>query len=169
MDDPRPVGLLGGPGLQPDVFGRLGVVVEAEVRIGLVDRDGREVQVVAQEFRQEIGPLLGRHAQLEPVARAPRRQHEVIGRADVAGGEFLGDQAVRELLGRAGAAVLFRQHEGAEAELGALLQELDRDALLPIGLLVEGKGTGLDLLLREVARQFLKFPLLVGQSDIEHE
>jgi hypothetical protein len=48
-------------------------------------------------------------------------------------------------------------------------QEIPRDALFLLQLAIEGHGTGLDFILREVARQFLEFPLLVGQPDVEHD
>ena len=68
----------------------------------------------------KVGPLLLRHAQFKPVARAACRQHEVIGGADVAGGQFLGDQTGGKVVGHARATVFLLQHEGAETKLGAL-------------------------------------------------
>ncbi len=131
VDHPGAVGLLDRARLEAGVLGGLGVVVEAQIRVGLVDGDRREIEVVVQKLRQEIVPLLLRHAQLEPVARPPRRQHEVIGRADVGGGQLLGDQAGGEVIGGAGAAVLFLQHEGPETELRAFFQRHPRECGLP--------------------------------------
>src|SRR6185503_8867073 len=169
VDEPRTVGLLDCPRLVLGGLGRLHEVVETVVGVGLMDADGGEEQRVVQEFRQEVGLLLRRHADLEPVARAPGREHEVVGRPDLARSELFGYEAGREVVGHAGAAVLLGQHEGAEAELGALLEQVPWYALLPLRLAVERHRLGLQFLLREVARQSLKFPLLVGQSDIEHD
>jgi hypothetical protein len=95
-------------GAEGDILRRLGEVVEAEIGVRLVIGDGGEVGVVLDETSEGSRPLLVRHADLEPVARAPRRQHEVVGGADVAGGEFLRDEARGQMVGEAGAAVFLR-------------------------------------------------------------
>ena len=168
VDDPGAVLLLDRSGLQLGVLGRLGEEVEAEICIRLVDGDRGEVEIVVEELGQEVFPLRGRHAHLEPVARAPGRQHEVVGRADVARGQFLGDEAGGQMIGEPRAAVLLRQHERAEAEQRALLQQIPGDALLPGRLLVELERLLLDLVLREVPRELTECLLLLAQTYVEH-
>jgi hypothetical protein len=52
--------------------------------------------------------------------------------------------------------------------LRSFFQDIPRDAIFPLGFTIERHAMGLDLLLRELTRQLLKFALLVGQADIEH-
>ena len=100
---------------------------------------------------------------------AARRQHEVIGGAEFAGGEFLRHQAGGQMVRHAGAAVLLLQHERAEAELRAAFQQIPRHALFPFGNEIELHRLGFDFLLRELACQVPKLALLLRQTNIEHD
>jgi hypothetical protein len=52
--------------------------------------------------------------------------------------------------------------------LRAFFENLPGDPIFPLGFAIERHAVGLDLLLRELTRQLLKFALLVGQADVEH-
>src|SRR4029077_12663799 len=120
--DPGAVGLFGRARVETDVVGRLRKVVETEVGFRFMDRDRGEVEIVLHEARYEVRLLLRRHAQLEPVARAAGGQHEVVGSAELAGGELFGHQARSEMIRHARAAVLLLEDESTKAELRTLLQ-----------------------------------------------
>ena len=150
-----------GARLQAHVVRCLGKVVEAEVGLRLVYGHRREIQVLGHEPRDEVSLLLRRHAQLEPVAGAASRQHEVIGRADLACGELLGDEARRQVIGHAGAAVFFLKHERAEPELGKP----------PANVLGDEEHECLDLLRRrvELRSQFRPLGRAAADSDTASE
>jgi hypothetical protein len=118
---------------------------------------------------EEVRFLLRRHPQLEPVARATCGQHEVVGRAELARSKLFGDETRGEMIGHPRSPVLFREHEGAEAELRAFAEELPRNALFPVRFAIERHRLRLDLLLRELAREVPELALLLRQADVEHD
>ena len=75
--------------------------------------------------------------------------------------ELLEDEDVREEV-RARAAVLLRDADAHQPELGELPDQLGREAVLP----VPGRRVRLDLRLPELARQRLDLPLVVAEREL---
>ena len=148
---------------------RFGEEVKTEIGFRFVDRHRGEIQIITDEFGQKISALFGRHAQLEPVARAARRQHEVIGGAQFAGGQFLGNEAGGDVVGHTGATVLFLQYKSTKAQLRALLEEAPGHAFFPVIFTVQRHCRGFDVFLRELAGEIAKLTLLLRQTNIEHK
>ena len=143
-------------------------IVIAHIRVGLVNRNGGEIKIVLDKARDEIRLLFRRCAQLEPVARTPRREHVVIGSADIGRGQFLGDDAGGEVIAGASAAIFLAQYEGAKSELRSLFQNVPRNAVFPFWPCVELQRDRLDFALSKFTRHLLERPLFLVQPDIEH-
>ena len=109
------------------------------------------IALVLDESGKEAAALLFIHQPIEQNAAERGGAGEDSGDVDVTGGKLLGDDAAGQGVG-AGAAGVFRQRQGSEAELGSRVDEVDRERGIerfePLGLGGERK----DILGDEVAK-----------------
>ena len=130
---------------------------------GLGQREGADA-LATRERRDEARPLLV-GAESEDRERASARVHrDRDANAGVGTRELLEHENVGQEVG-ARAAVLLRDTDAHEPELGELRIEVARESVLAVPV----RGVRRDLGVRELTRERLDLPLVVGELEVHYE
>ncbi len=144
----------------PSASARVRRAPASEPASGLRQRERAEV-LAPRERRHEARPLLVRPEAQQGQRHGARVHRDGDADARIATRELLEDEDVGEEVG-AGAAVLLRQADAHQPELGELAEEVAREVMLAIPL---GR-VRLDLRPDEVARERLDLLLLGGELEV---
>ena len=123
--------------------------------------------ILREELRQKTAALLGVHRMIEQAVGEARSCRERGREIRVAGSEFLGNEAGRQIVG-AGAAQFLRKPQRAQPHLRRLVEELERQ--LPVARLQACRPdcNGLDLAGNKIAHGVADFQLFRGEMKIVH-